>query len=70
MLIMEQRKRALPHLDQQRDRAGFVHFQDFTILRPHEYVAMAEGYGTYGGIVLQKQTCRTDRTNGMALAQV
>lgn len=45
------------YLNQQSNGATLVHFQDFTVLGPHQDVAVAKRYGTYGGVVLQKQPC-------------
>lgn len=45
------------YLNQQSDRAALIHFQDFTVLGPDQDVAVAERYGAYGGVVLQKQPC-------------
>lgn len=49
---------SVSYLDQQSDGATLVHFQDLTILGPHQDVAMAQRYGTNGGVVLQEQPCR------------
>lgn len=46
------------YLNQQRNGATLVHFQDFTVLGSYQDVAVAKRYGTYGGVVLQKQPCR------------
>lgn len=45
------------YLHEQSDGATLVHFQDFTVLGPHQDVAVAKRYGTYRGVVLQKQPC-------------
>ncbi len=48
---------SVSYLDQQSDGATLVHLQDLSILGPHQDVAMAQRYGTYGGVVLQEQSC-------------
>lgn len=45
------------YLDQQRDGATLVHFQDLAVLRPHQNMAVTQWYGTYGGVVLQEKPC-------------
>lgn len=50
----------ITYLDQQSDGATLVHLQDLSVLGPHQDVAMAQRYGTYGGVVLQEQPCRVD----------
>lgn len=49
---------SLSYLDQQSDGATLVHLQDLAVLGPHQDVAVAQRYGTYGGVVFQQQTCR------------
>lgn len=55
--IFAGREIACYYLNQQSNRATLIHFQDFTVLGPDQDVAVAKRYGTYGGVVLQKQPC-------------
>lgn len=45
------------YLDQQSDGTTLVHLQDLTVLGPHQDVAVAQRYGTYGWVVFQQQPC-------------
>lgn len=46
------------YLDQQSDGTTFIHLQDLSVLSSHQDVAVAQRYGTYGGVVFQQQPCR------------
>lgn len=49
---------SVSHLDQKSDGPTLVHFQDLTILGPHQDVSVAQRYGTYRGVILQEQPCK------------
>lgn len=57
------------HLDKESDGTTLVHFQDLAILGPNQDVAVAERYGTYGGVVLQQKPCRGNDIYNKVLKQ-